>query len=243
MVEIEWGLTISSPLLVPMGVIVELALDANDFELGRILQLEDKADIVLETMVPMGEASIPFLRVRGGRDAFQITVGEHPAVNDITVVNTTNDETLYAFDWQSETDAFFDGLHLHNGHVLEAGGTATQWTFELRFSTHDDLSAFQTYCDDNEVSLQINRIYNPTKPDAGRWFGLTGPQREMLTRAVEAGYYAIPRESSTKGLAEEFGISDQAVTERLRRGIATLVTNTLLVTAESETEQTIASDD
>ncbi|PSP49806.1 helix-turn-helix domain-containing protein, partial [Halobacteriales archaeon QH_7_69_31] len=32
----------------------------------------------------------------------------------------------------------------------------------------------------------------------------------------------------------EFDVSDQAVTERLRRAIETLVTNTLLLTAEDE---------
>jgi predicted DNA binding protein len=33
---------------------------------------------------------------------------------------------------------------------------------------------------------------------------------------------------STQDLADEFGISDQAVTERFRRGIASLVAHTLL---------------
>jgi predicted DNA binding protein len=52
--------------------------------------------------------------------------------------------------------------------------------------------------------------------------------------AVEEGYYSIPRGISTKELAEEFDISDQALTERLRRAIITLVTNTLAVTGEEE---------
>jgi DNA-directed RNA polymerase specialized sigma24 family protein len=39
-------------------------------------------------------------------------------------------------------------------------------------------------------------------------------------------------ETSTADIARELGISDQAVTERLRRGINTLAENTLLVGAE-----------
>lgn len=54
----------------------------------------------------------------------------------------------------------------------------------------------------------------------------------MLIRGVEAGYYSIPRQGSTNGLAAEFGISDQAMTERLRRGIRNLVTSTLLLPEE-----------
>ena len=46
------------------------------------------------------------------------------------------------------------------------------------------------------------------------------------------GYYSLPRQISTQEIADEFGISDQAVSERLRRGITTLVTNTLLLAAD-----------
>ena len=80
---------------------------------------------------------------------------------------------------------------------------------------------------EEEIDVTIERIYNPTKPDAGPWYGLTPPQRETLTYAVEHGYYSLPRGVSTKELGAEFGISDQAVTERLRRGITTLVSNTV----------------
>jgi len=59
------------------------------------------------------------------------------------------------------------------------------------------------------------------------------PQRETLSYAVSAGYHSLPRRVSTKDIAEEFDISDQAVTERLRRGITTLVTNTLLAAQET----------
>ncbi|TKX52549.1 helix-turn-helix domain-containing protein, partial [Halorubrum sp. SS7] len=116
--------------------------------------------------------------------------------------------------------------------VLGATGTADAWEFELRFPTHEALSAFQDYYVDEDIEVSVARIYNPTKPDAGPWYGLTSPQRETLAAAVDAGYYSLPREISTQELADSFDISDQAVTERLRRGIATLVRNTLLVDEE-----------
>lgn len=82
--------------------------------------------------------------------------------------------------------------------------------------------------------MDIERIFNPTKPDAGPWYGLTATQRETLTYAAEEGYYSLPRQISTKELADRFDVSDQAITERLRRGIATLVMNTLLVDQEAD---------
>lgn len=68
----------------------------------------------------------------------------------------------------------------------------------------------------------------------GPWCGLSSAQRIALARAVEAGYYSIPREISTNELAAEFGITDQAVTERLRRGIKNFVTSTLLLSEDKE---------
>lgn len=216
-----------------MSVIVGLTLPADEFELGRILTVRDDASIILETMVPMGERSVPFFRLfDSARSSFEETVRAHPAVEDVQVVSSNDGEVLYALDWEVSQDRFFEGLRVADAHLLEASGTARQWAFELRFPSHDALAAFREHCVSAKVPLDVRRVFNPTRPDAGPWYGLTPPQREMLARAVEAGYYSIPRRSSTKDLAAEFDISDQAVTERLRRAISTLVANTLHVSEE-----------
>lgn len=182
-------------------------------------------------MIPMGERPIPFFRVYNSRkNAFEANVRAHPAVTSITEISTHDDETLYTLDWESAEDTFIKNILSVRGHLLEATGSPESWGFEIRFPTHDAISKFQRNCNDVAISLNIKRIFNPTKPDAGPWYGLTTPQREMLVRAVETGYYAIPRQTSMDDLGGEFGISDQAVTERLRRGIMTLATNTLLLT-------------
>jgi predicted DNA binding protein len=135
---------------------------------------------------------------------------------------------LYALDWDIREDSFLASVVSLDGNVLEASGGSETWEFQLRFPSHSALSAFQEHCFEGEIPIDIRRIYNPTKPDAGPWYGLTTPQRETLTAAAEMGYYSIPRRTSTQNIAEEFDISDQAVTERLRRGIERLVSNTLL---------------
>jgi len=96
------------------------------------------------------------------------------------------------------------------------------------FPDHDALSEFRTHREDAQILLEVQRVYNPTKPDAGPWYGLTELQREAIMLAAQTGYYDIPRGCTTKELADELGISDQAVTERLRRAIVSLVTYTLV---------------
>lgn len=46
---------------------------------------------------------------------------------------------------------------------------------------------------------------------------LTTRQREVLSLAVEGGYYEIPRETTSEALAAELGISRRAVDDHLRR--------------------------
>jgi predicted DNA binding protein len=58
-------------------------------------------------------------------------------------------------------------------------------------------------------------------------FGVTGPQREALLAALEAGYYDVPRGTTLAVVAESLGVSDQAVSTRLRRGTTALLRATL----------------
>ena len=220
-----------------MAVIVDLALPSQQFELGRILGMKGDTSVVLETMVPLGERTVPFFRVHGEENGFEKSVRGHSAVTDITVVSTHNGEVLYALDWDISDDTFFDGLIEADANLLEARGVTETWSFELRFPSHDRLSVFQRHCTEYGIPIDIKRLYNPTKPGAGPWYGLSAPQRFTLARAVESGYYSIPRQMSTQELAVEFDITDQAVTERLRRAIRNLVTSTLLLTEQDEEPQ------
>ena len=219
-----------------MSVIAHLRIPADSFELGRILDLHNEGSVELEDMVPLGEKAVPFFTVHEtGNDAFEEAVRNHPSVDELRAVSHHEDETLYALDWEVSRDLFFQGIFEVDAHLLSARGTTDTWEFELRFSNHEQLSEFQEFCSDAHIRLEVGRIYNPTRPGNGPWYGLTTPQRETLVRAVRGGYYSIPREMSTQDLATEFDISDQAVTERLRRAIVTLVENTIIAAMEDET--------
>lgn len=69
-------------------------------------------------------------------------------------------------------------------------------------------------------------MYNIPEREEDNIFGLTAPQQEALMLAVREDYYDLSRESGTANLGNQLNISDQTVTEWLRRGIATLVRNT-----------------
>lgn len=221
-----------------MAVIAHLRIPGDSFELGRILELEDSGTIELENMVPLGEKAVPFISVSEQvRESFEQNVGNHPSVDRIVEVTRHDGERLYSLDWDVGRDVFFQGIIDRQGQLLSATGTHNTWEFEIRFSTHKALSEFQKYCSNAHIPLEVGRIYNPVRPGTGMWYGVTEAQRETLMRAVEGGYYSIPRRMSTQDLADIIGISDQAVTERLRRAIETLTENTLIAMKEEHSEE------
>jgi predicted DNA binding protein len=212
-----------------MSVIAEFQVPASDFELGRILAVEGLSTIQLESLVPTGESTVPLFWIHNAtREPFLESVQQHPAVNTVAELEVFADRTLFSLDWDARADHLFAGIRSHEGQLLSAVGTPSTWEFELRFPDHDALSEFTTHCDHAAIALEVTRVYNPTEPEAEPWYGLTEPQREALRLAVERGYYDIPRGCTTEDLSAALGISDQAVTERLRRAIGTLVSQTLL---------------
>lgn len=56
---------------------------------------------------------------------------------------------------------------------------------------------------------------------------LTDKQREALLTAFKRGYHEIPRDTTSSDLADELGISHQALSERFRRAYRHLVESEL----------------
>ncbi len=217
-----------------MSVIVEFRAPSSDFELGQILAVEGNSTVELETLVPLGGATVPLFWIHNSsRDSFVERVQRHSSVEQATRVDVFEDRTLFTLDWDANRDGLVDAVQANEGQMLSAVGSASSWRFEVRFPTHESLSAFSTACEDAGIDLEVTRVYNPSDPDVQPWYGLTEPQLEALTLAIEMGYYDIPRGCTTKELADELGISDQAVTERLRRATVALVTYTLPIDGES----------
>ncbi|WP_276257841.1 helix-turn-helix domain-containing protein [Haloglomus litoreum] len=212
-----------------MSVIAEVRISPDDFELGQILDLDEASAIELETLVPSGDVTVPLFWVyEPVENQFLDTVRRYPTVNSVTEVDVFDDRTLFRLDWDASQDHLFRCILDNEGQILGATGTAEGWDFEIRFSHREALSQYWTCCEDAHISLEMISVYNPTDPGAGPWYGLSKPQREALTLAVRMGYYDIPRGCTTEELADELGISDQAVTERLRRAIGTFVRHALL---------------
>jgi len=212
-----------------MGVIVDLRIPTHQFEFGRQFPTAGgTAEIERVDAERDGDVSIFSLSepAENGSDG---GFGDSPVGGcRLEMLEVPDGRDPCVVSWEPDADPLFQLLHDHDGRVRCGRGTAESWTFEAHFPSHDAFAAFQSACTETEMGVEVERVYNPTRRGTGAWYGLTPRQRRTLELAVERGYYDIPRRCTTIELADELGISDQAVTERLRRGIVTFVTNALL---------------
>lgn len=216
-----------------MTVIADITVPADAFVFGRVLRNVPEATIELERIVPLQEAIIPLFWISGtDPDVIEATLREEPKVDTVEQLTTTDDETLFEVHWGPEIDGMVQALIDTRAKILEATGTAEAWDFRLRFSAHEDLSAFNIALTDDEIPVTLRHIFNPIPP-ADR-SELSDDHRETLLTAYRHGYFKVPRRTNLTELADSEGISDSALSQRIRRGLDALIRHTLLADDQSK---------
>lgn len=100
--------------------------------------------------------------------------------------------------------------------------TAEGWVQKRWFA---DRNAFETYCEfwREEAGFVLERLSEDDRRDPRTV--MTAAQREALLTAHEMGYFEVPRTTSLAAVADELGVSEPSLSERLRRANANLVAN------------------
>lgn len=216
-----------------MSVYVDFTVDDEQFTLGGVVAGLSPRRIELERIVPTGNTVMPFLWVRGADfEAFETAVASHPAVSDIAALDRLDDSVLYRITWDGEGENLIRCIVDADGAVLEAHTEGNGWRFRLRFLDHDSLSAFYNCCTDRDIRIHIDRTYTlAERSESGYALDLTQQQREALVLGLREGYFETPSRASTEDLAEELGISQQAASDRIRRGTEAVLESVLLSSA------------
>jgi predicted DNA binding protein len=114
----------------------------------------------------------------------------------------------------------YDVLLERGGVVEQALATPHGWRLTVLFPDHQRLQEYWAVCRERGHTVRVGRLGEPE--DDGDV--LTAPQEDVLRLAKEYSYFSIPRGAELSELASHLGISEQAVSERLRRGIDRLIT-------------------
>jgi predicted DNA binding protein len=218
---------------------IECTVPAEDFALGRVFRDTRGSRFELERLIPTSKAIVPFFWIYDG-DYESIAAGleAETSVENARVVDEFDDRALFRIEWETDIGGLVESLLDLEVAILQAEGTAERWEFEFRFPNGGSLSAFQAACREAEIDLDVERVYDlaedRSSPEEG---SLTPAQREVLTAALEGGYFAVPRETNLVEIGEELDISDQAVGERMRRAVAKLARSAVIADADGGDER------
>lgn len=210
-----------------MTVIADITIPSEEFELGRVFDEHPDITIDLERIVPLGDAVIPLFWITSGdADAIESTLLDSPHTEIARNLTDAGDRVLFEVRWDLEIDGIIQPLIETNGRVLEATGNADEWEFRVRFSAQEHLNEFNQAATDKGIPVTLRHLYNPTPPEEQS--PMSDEQHEVITEAYRRGYFNVPRDVTAADLANSFEVSDSAVSQRLRRGLSTLVRKTMI---------------
>lgn len=208
-----------------MTGVVEFDIPADAFPLGRLLTGSQPIDLDILTTVPYDDLIIPYVRVDGpeaSRTAFEARVVDDEHVSRVTQTGAQANKRLYHIEWERPLERGLVSRMRSSGLVIErAGGSDGVWRFRVLFEerSHD---ALREIIVSPERPITVHRLLSTVAPTVEPP-ELTPIQRETLVRAFEAGYFEVPRQTTLVELSEQFDVSRQAVTNRLRRAVRNLV--------------------
>jgi predicted DNA binding protein len=108
--------------------------------------------------------------------------------------------------------------------LLSLRGGAGEWKLRLLSPDWDGIERMHTALDELGCDVECRSISTFDGGEDSLRPGLSSDQHEALVAAFEAGYYDIPRDVTLEELADELGISHQALSERFRRAYEGLIT-------------------
>ncbi|AXR82203.1 helix-turn-helix domain-containing protein [Natrarchaeobaculum sulfurireducens] len=220
-----------------MSVIATVAVPAASFPLGSIVDPDADDTVTVETTVPTSEGIIPYLWVPSSISSSVVdTLESNSSVASVTTVDELDDSVLLKLEWDGRVNGLFEAIRRHETIVISAVGTADRWTLRARFPTSADLSAFYSECLERDVPIELVQLHEAVSPALERRFGLTRPQRDLIVEAYELGYFDVPRTTTLVELGDRLDVSDSAVSQRLRRGLTTLIESTLTLETASVTD-------
>lgn len=211
-----------------MFVIAELALSSPTLVMTPTIEANPSARVCIQFQPAMDpERRRFFVLVEGGDfDAFDDALADDYTVAEPTVLAEQDGVRMYRLGLSEDVIAVTPTVTELGGMVLEMYSTGGLWLVKLQVPDRDALAAFREFCLDSGIEYQLERLYR-TEPTRSDDHGLTDRQRRTLLTAAREGYFDVPRSISQAELAENLGVSDSAVSQRVRRAVAALIEGTL----------------
>jgi predicted DNA binding protein len=212
----------------PTATLVTAHLPTEEFALDETLTTVPDLSVTCASLVTAGKtASLPLLWFQTtAQETLAAALESDPTVTAAEALIHTDDRHLYRMEWDPSLGWLCQLLLNSQALLLDAQASERHWAVEILYPTRETLQDTSAYCEQYDLSFTIEAI-RTLNPGQTTQYGLTPAQYEALTLAYERGYFSVPREIGLEDLADEIGVSHQALSERLRRGHATIINGVL----------------
>lgn len=216
-----------------MTTVVELEIPADRFGASRTFDRVPSFECEIGGMI--GD-SPPLVWVSGpDRSTVHEALEADPSV-DVIASLTDGERRVQASDtgddkrerWLFRLE-FGEGIKLferivaeNDGAIVAARGRNDTWSVKLLFHDRESLSECYALFEQYDFQVEVTRLTGMDDVESAKT-PLTQTQYETICKAHELGYFDVPRQITLKELAAELDVSHQALSERLRRCHATLV--------------------
>ena len=135
---------------------------------------------------------------------------------------------LFQLEFGERLKLFQEIVSENDGTILSARGRDRRWSLRLLYHDRESVSASHALFEQYDYGVEVTRVTDADDPDLDRLqTPLTETQYETITTAHELGYFDVPRRVTLEELAAELDVSHQALSERLRRSHAALISSEL----------------
>ena len=213
-----------------MTTVVELDVPADRLGLARTFEQISAFEFQIGAII--GDAP-PLVRTSGSdRRTIERALETDPSVDVLANVPVGTDESdrsgstrpfwVFRLEFTSGLEFFQQLVTDANGAVLSARGSEGIWSLQLLFHDRESVSTCHDLFDQYEFGVEVTRLTGMDDLERVQT-PLTETQYETICTAHDLGYFDIPRAITLEELAAELGVSHQALSERLRRSQAALI--------------------
>jgi predicted DNA binding protein len=209
-------------------------LPAESFALADLFERVPNARVKCEaTVANPDDHALLVVQSDERKREVDATLRSDPGIATIECFGDREDSWQYRVTWKGRPRRLIQRLVAADVSLVSVQGRRGEWQLRLLAPDREGIARAHEIMGDLDCEADCRSI-SMVDSERSNGSGLTTEQHEALVTAFEEGYYNVPRDATGNDIADELGISHQALSERLRRAHHQLVKTEHIVSEDKQ---------
>lgn len=210
-----------------MSLIAELRLSDNPIVLVPSLSAAPGMQLEREWTIADRMSDPVLFTWAGGGDfeQFEAAIPDDPTIQEFECIDEEDEKRLYRVIVDRSVITNPAPIDRETGASrISIETTSEGAVLELRLPDREALREYIDRLQEEGFTVDLLRVHPADVEAEGH--SLSEKQADALQEARAAGYFRVPRETDLETLSDRLGVSEQAVSERIRRGLDAVLAET-----------------